>query len=37
MVCAEYWIPAEDLDRLNEAIAPTIEVVRAFPPKDAEG
>ena len=27
----EYWIPAEDLDALNDAIIGKIEVVRTFP------
>jgi len=27
----EYWIPAEDLDAFNSAIAGPIEVVRSFP------
>jgi hypothetical protein len=27
----EYWIPAEDLEALNEAIVGQIEVVHCFP------
>jgi hypothetical protein len=35
----EYWIPAEDLDRFNDGIVGTIEVIGAYPPatvQDAE-
>ena len=28
----EYWIPAEDLEALNDAIVGTIDVIRAFSP-----
>ncbi|HJQ18140.1 MAG TPA: hypothetical protein VJ859_14220 [Allosphingosinicella sp.] len=27
----EYWIPAEDLDRFNDAIVGLIEIARSFP------
>jgi len=27
----EWWVPAEDLDRLNDNIVGTIEVIRSFP------